>query len=187
VTLNHAACAPSRVRQVHADRLPAGIARMRSLPAVLDFDTPPHLRALLIFEPAVELSAIMQTGEHLDAAVSHLLAFGFTLLGDADQMPGRAPGWHLRLGLGRATLRAPDNTLVYKGTCRLPSGWRAVAAQAGGPFIIIGAIGLPVASDDELTPERLRALIHAAATSGSLVAAQITQVPTSRGASHDSR
>ena len=98
----------------------------------------------------------------------------FTLLGDAGQIPGPAPGWHLRLALGRATLRASDNTVVYRGTCRLSSGWRAVAAQAGGPVIIIGAIGLPVASDAGLTPERLHALIHAAAGRGSLAAAQIT-------------
>ena len=40
VTPNHAACAPTRVSSVHADRPPAGIARMRCLPAVLGFDHP---------------------------------------------------------------------------------------------------------------------------------------------------
>jgi hypothetical protein len=127
-----------------------------------------------------------RAAKHLDPVVSRLLACGLSLLGDAGQMPPPARGWHLRLALGRATLRAPDNTVVYRGTCRLPSSWRAVAAQAGGPVVIIGAIGLHVASDTELTPERLRALIHAAAGMGSLVAAQITRQPLAANPRHRS-
>jgi hypothetical protein len=102
-------------------------------------------------------------------------------------MPAPAPGWQLRLALGRATLRAPDNTVVYQGTCRLPAGWRAVAALAGGPVLIIGAIGLLCASEAGLTPQRLHALIHAAARSGRPLATHHLSCPAQPCASYDTR
>ena len=107
------------MRYARADRLPAGITRMRCLPAVLGFGSPPRLRARLIFQPAVELPTRMPGGEHVDPAVSRLLASGCTLFRDAGQMPASASGWHLRPALGRAALQGSGNTVVYRGTCRL--------------------------------------------------------------------
>jgi hypothetical protein len=173
VTLNHAACAPSRVRSVHADRVPAGIARMRCLPAVLDFDQPPRLRALLLFEPAVELSA--HAGRR-PPRPRRIAPSRRRLHPPRSRRPDARAGSRLAPA-ARARPRHPPGPRQHRGlpgTCRLPLGWRAVAAQAGGPVLIIGVIGLPAAPDARLTPERLHALINAAAGTGSLLAAQIT-------------
>jgi hypothetical protein len=175
VRFAHARCADSQIVEADAETPdPAAMGGMLAKAAVLEYASEPRVRALLILEPAMELSERSAGGEQRNLLISGLLEQGFTVLRTGGENPRPADGWLVQLTPDAARLLAPDGSVAYEGGLVQPRPWLKLVRRAHACVVLIGTIGMYASPGEEMTAQNLRRLLDQAARAGELAAAVVT-------------